>query len=297
MRRYPIKALELVQRYSRNYWKATSVTDYSLRLREYPTVNSARSEWGALRLKTCVLIRFNLISLTRTSRILLTALWSCVLLVVMSRLPVGLICLVTQYESWPQEIALKLMVVWSESKKFIIPDETGVRTQTNQDNRGNKRCIFRNGQIFESIFKSLTWPTCVNLEVRSVPSDCGCWCPFIHSCSWRCLQTFRVIQAQGMCISIPSQTSHVRPLVTRELEPFQTQQWLCLRRCTDISPSDYGFCLKGMYASHVCRYVDEGTIALKVGIWALQYGYVSGKRYAGVEIGILRGLKLALNRF
>lgn len=43
----------------------------------------------------------------------------------------------------------------------MIPDETSIRAQTNQDNRGNKTCIFRNGQIFESLFKSLT-PTCLN---------------------------------------------------------------------------------------------------------------------------------------
>lgn len=69
----------------------------------------------------------------------------------------GLICPLTQYEPRPPEVALKLMMVWSESKKFIIPDETSIRAQTNQDNGGNKRCIFfSNGQIFEALFKSLT---------------------------------------------------------------------------------------------------------------------------------------------
>lgn len=155
------------------------------------------------------------------------------------------------------------MMVRSESKKFIIPDETSIRAQTNQDNRGNKTCNCRNGQIFESLFvfnvaKCLNWRSDLSLQTM----DAG-----VHSFMF--LEMFAdfpdhpgpgdVYQypiSNLTCQTISNRRTGVYSDITMAL-PLKVHRYL---------PGDYGFCLKGMYASHVCRCVDEGRIALKVGI-------------------------------
>lgn len=141
------------------------------------------------------------------------------LLLLFFLLPVGMICSVTRYESRPQEVALKLKRwfglrarnVLFQVKRAFEHRQTRIIEEIKRATLGTDKSL--------SLFLSLTWPTCLNWrsDLSLHTMDAGVH-SLIRSCSWRCLQTFRVTQAQGMCISIPSQTSHVRPLVTGELE-------------------------------------------------------------------------------